>query len=195
MPLPVLPYREDREQENGLIRSALAGRQDAFEDLVRPHLTSLNRFARMRVHTDSDAEDVVQQAVLRALRHIHQFRGEASFKTWLSTIAFNEINHNRRARARAQVHPLYEVRAETLADPASSPEAQVQHSEEIEHLRQAVRRLPEKYRLMIQLRDLSELNIVETARVLSITVAAAKTRHHRARKLLVRSLRGAKRTA
>jgi RNA polymerase sigma-70 factor (ECF subfamily) len=84
---------------------------------------------------------------------------------------------------------------EKLADPSSSPEAQVQRTQEIEQLRQAVSRLPEKYRLMIQLRDLRELNIADTARYLSITVAAAKTRHHRARKLLVRSLRGSRKAA
>lgn len=181
-----------REGERRLIQHTLEGRNGAFEDLVRPYLTGLNRFARMRVPTDSEAEDVVQQAVLRALRHIGQFRGEASFKTWLSAIAFNEINHTRRARARANAHRLDELGEEKLADPGRSPEMQLQHRQEIERLHQAVRRLPEKYRLMIQLRDLRELNLEDTARVLSISVAAAKTRHHRARKLLVRSLCGRK---
>lgn len=166
--------------------------QENFEALVGPHLTSLCRFARTRVQTQAEAEDVVQQAVLRALRHIGQFRGDASFKTWLSAIAFNEILHLRRSRARAPIRPLRDFGAENLPDPGSSPEAELQRRQEIERLRQAVRGLPEKYRLMIQLRDFRELNIAETARALSITVAAVKTRHHRARKLLVRALAGPK---
>jgi len=179
------PSPAGREGETSLIRFTLQGRSEAFEDLVRPHLTSLNRLARMRVPTQSDAEDVVQQSVLRALRHIGQFRGESSFKAWLNAIAINEIIHRRRARARAETRPLEDLK---LADTSCSPEVQVQRRQEIERLQQAVRGLPEKYRLMIQLRDLRELNLAETAEYLSITVAAVKTRHHRARKLLVRSL-------
>jgi RNA polymerase sigma-70 factor (ECF subfamily) len=65
----------------------------------------------------------------------------------------------------------------------------------VERLHQALNRLPEKYRVMIQLRDLHELSIAETARSLSLTPAAVKTRHHRAKKLLVRSLSRLKRAA
>jgi RNA polymerase sigma-70 factor (ECF subfamily) len=185
-----------REGESWLIQSTLAGRPEAFGDLVQPHLPSISRLARARVQNDSEAEDVVQQALLKALLHLGQFRGEASFRTWLSAIAINETGHFRRAAsAVASVRPLPDGRAEKLADPSGSPETRFQRDQEIERLRQAVRRLPEKYRLMIQLRDLRELNVAETARRLSITVAAVRTRHHRARKLLVRSLDCARATA
>jgi RNA polymerase sigma factor (sigma-70 family) len=183
-----------RESESWLIKRTLEGCPEAFGDLVRPHLPSISRLARTRVRTAPEAEDVVQQAVLQALLHLGQFRREASFRTWLSAIAINETGHFRRARAVAPVRSLREFRKENVVDPSGSPETQFQRDQEIERLHQAVGRLPEKYRLMIQLRDLRELNVAETARRLSITAAAVKTRHHRARKLLVRSLDSAQTT-
>jgi len=184
-----------REIEGLLIDRALQGGNDAFGALLTPHLTSLNRFARMRLRSESEVEDVVQQALLRAFRNLRQFRREASFKTWLSAIIFNEVIHLRRRQATAPTRSLHETRAACLADPSSSPDVQLQRIERVERLHQALNRLPEKYRVMIQLRDLHELSIAETARSLSLTPAAVKTRHHRAKKLLVRSLSRLKRAA
>src|SRR5882672_1866572 len=87
-----------RETEEFLIDRALQGCDGAFWDLIQPYLAFLTRFARMRLRSDSEAEDIVQQAVLRALSHLRQFRGEASFKTWLTTIACNEMSQWRRGR-------------------------------------------------------------------------------------------------
>ena len=175
------------ETEELLIDRILRGRSDAFADLVQPHLTSLNRFARQKLRSESEAEDVVQQSILLAFSHLSQFRGEAGFNTWLRAIALNEVL--RLLQRRTVVHvPLPESLAESLADPASSPHIQCEQSERAERLQRALTRLPEKYRLMIQLRDLHELSIDETARSLSLSSSAVRTRHHRARKLLVRSL-------
>jgi RNA polymerase sigma-70 factor, ECF subfamily len=185
--------QSERDIDGRLIDSVLQGRTDAFEDLVVPHLSSLTRFARRRLRDDSEAEDVVQQAVLLALYNIGQFRREASFKTWLSKIAFNEVIHLRRGRAIAAVSPLHQARADKLADPSYLPDMQIQRRQETIRLHRALTRLPEKYRLIIELRDLRELSIAATARSLSLTAAAVKTRHHRARKLLLRSLAGAPR--
>jgi RNA polymerase sigma-70 factor (ECF subfamily) len=187
------PETPPRATEEFVIGNAFRGRDDAFTDLIQPHLTSLNRFARIRLRSDPDAEDIVQQAILAALRHRQQFRGEASFKTWLIAIASNEVSHWRRTAAKAR--PLQECRAATLQDPAHAPDVQFQRRQEIERLHQALTRLPEKYRRMIQLRDLRELSVAETARSLSLTTAAVRTRHHRARKLLVRSFARVKQAA
>jgi RNA polymerase sigma-70 factor (ECF subfamily) len=181
------------EAEGVLIDRTLRGGTDAFGDLVRPYMTYLNRFARNRLRSDVEADDAVQQAVLRAFSHLDRFRREASFKTWLSAIALNEVNHLRRSSAGKTVVPLHEGRIRNFADPATSADINYQRSQDVERLRVAVRQLPEKYRLMIELRDFRELSVAETARSLSITVSAAKTRHHRARRLLVRSLNNAKR--
>ena len=180
-----------RDSDEGLIDSVLQGRTDAFGVLVTPYLSSLTRFARMRLRDHSEAEDVVQQAVLQAFHGLGQFRREASFKTWLSKIASNAVVHSRRGRATAPVE-LHEALAGKLADPTSLPDIQIQQKEERERLHRALTRLPEKYRLVIQLRDLHELSTAATARSLCLSVGAVKTRHHRARKLLLRSLGGRK---
>ena len=180
-----------RDSDEGLIDSVLQGRTDAFGTLVAPYLSSLTRFARMRLRDHSEAEDVVQQAVLQAFYGLGQFRREASFKTWLSRIASNEVIHLRRGRAIAPIK-LHEALAGKLADPSSLPDMQIQQKEERERLHRALTRLPEKYRLVIQLRDLHELSTAATARSLCLSVGAVKTRHHRARKLLLRSLGASK---
>lgn len=175
-----------------LIESVLQGRTDAFGELVAPHLLSLTRFARMRLRNDVEAEDAVQQAVLQALHNLGRFRRQASFKTWISKITSNEILHMRRSKAIASVTPLHRTGVEKLADPHSLPDMQLQKRQEAASLHRALARLPEKYRLVIELRDLRELSIASTARSLSLTASAVKTRHHRARKLLLRALGSSK---
>jgi RNA polymerase sigma-70 factor (ECF subfamily) len=181
-----------KDADEWLIDSVLEGRTDAFVDLVGPHLAPLTRFARMRLRNDSEAEDVVQQAVLQAFHNLGQFRREASFKTWLSRITSNEVIHLRRGKAIAPVKPLPGNVAERLADPSTPADMQLQRRQETARLRRALTRLPEKYRTIIELRDLRELSVEATARSLSLTVANVKTRHHRARKLLLRSYSGGK---
>jgi RNA polymerase sigma-70 factor (ECF subfamily) len=183
--VPPAPY--SREWEALLIERTLDGRSDAFGDLVQPHLTHLTRFARMRLRNASEAEDAVQRSVLRAFRHLAAFRGEASFKTWLSTITWNEVSQARRRQTAHRLGSLQESLTANLADPSGSPHSLAQSREERDRLYGALARLPEKYRRIIQMRDLAELSVVETAQRLSLTAAAVKTRHHRARKLLTRS--------
>jgi len=180
------------QTDERLIDSVLQGRTDAFGELVEPHLGYLMRLARLRLRDNSDAEDAVQQAVLRAFYNLGRFRREASFKTWLSRIAFHEAIHLRRKRTFARFRPLDDLHGSTLADPAGLPDSQIQRTQELERLNRALRRLPEKYRRVIQLRDLHELSVAATAHSLSITVGTVKTRHYRARKLLLRSLAGGK---
>jgi RNA polymerase sigma-70 factor (ECF subfamily) len=174
--------------DTGLIESVLQGRTDAFGDLVAPHLGSLTRLARMRLRNHFEAEDAVQQAVLQALDNLGQFRRQASFKTWISRITSNEIIHLRRGKAMAPATPLHQHSIDKLADPDSLPDVQLQKRQEAASLHLALTRLPEKYRLIIELRDLRELSIAATARSLSLTSSAVKTRHHRARKLLLKAL-------
>src|SRR5580704_1656061 len=109
-----------RDADEGLIDSVLQGRTDAFGALIAPYVGSLTRFARMRLRDYSEAEDVVQQAVLQAFHGLGQFRREASFKTWLSKIASNEVLHLRRGKAIAPVKSLQGAAAEQLADPSAS---------------------------------------------------------------------------
>jgi len=179
--------RDGLSTEAELIDRTLRGRGDAFADLIRPHMGPLSQFARRRLQSESEAEDVVQQSMLLAFCKLSQFRHEASFKTWLSTIALNEVFRSLRKQSAAHTQPLADSLAGGLADPSTCPHFQCEQTERVERLHRALTKLPEKYRLMIQLRDLREMSIDETARSLAMTHAAVRTRHHRARKLLRRS--------
>lgn len=174
--------------EQVLIDQTLNGRSDSFGKLVEPHLRALNRMARVRLQSDTEAEDAVQQTMLRAFCHLSQFRREASFKTWLCAIAFHEVSQVRRARGGVQFSPLVETQS-VIPDPGVSPEAACQRRQELERLSRALTKLPEKYRRIIQLRDLRELSIAETAQSLSLSTPTVKIRHHRARKLLVANVK------
>jgi len=176
------------DAEGLLIDRTLQGCHDAFADLVQPHMKSLKRFARMRLRSESEVEDVVQQSVLQALDHLRHFRREASFRSWLGAIVSNEISLLRRVQSGSAVRLLESSAAANMQDPSSLPDMHVHQRREAERLHRAMTRLPEKYRLLIQLRDLRELSIAETAQWLSLTAGAVKTRHHRARKLLRRAL-------
>ena len=177
------------DTDGWLIDSVLQGSTDAFGELVEPHLGSLTRLARMRLRNDFEADDAVQQAVLQALDNLGQFRRQASFKTWISKITSNEIIHLRRGKATASVTPLHQISGDRIADPHSLPDIQLQKRQEAARLHRALARLPEKYRRIIELRDLHELSIAATAQSLTLSVSAVKTRHHRARKLLLRAMR------
>ncbi|HEY4361359.1 MAG TPA: sigma-70 family RNA polymerase sigma factor [Bryobacteraceae bacterium] len=178
---------EPEDWESVLIDRTLQGRYDAFGDLVQPHLALLNRYAQARLRNPWEAEDAVQQSVLRAFRHLSKFRRQASFKTWLSAIVWNEVSLIRRRQVSHSRETIWGYVTAKLTDLSGSPHMLFQRRQELDRLRGAVAALPEKYRLVIELRDLSELSVGETARRLAITTATVKTRHHRARKLLVRS--------
>jgi RNA polymerase sigma-70 factor, ECF subfamily len=180
------PELVSSEREALLIDRTLRGGNDAFGDLVQPYLTLLHRYARMRLRSASDADDVVQQSVLRAFRHLSSFRRESSFKTWLSAIAWNEVAQTRRRQSYA-FQCLRNSMAANRADTSCSAHVLVQQRQELDCLHAALASLPEKYRRIVQLRDLGELSVIETAQQLSLTAAAVKTRHHRARQLLRRS--------
>src|SRR5436190_21844843 len=119
---PIPERREDR-REDLLIRQILAGRRDLFDDLIEPHLDAVWRAVRARMGNDPDVDDVAQQAVFKAFRHLEQFRFEGAFKTWLIRIALNEVIQNWRKRftSRSVRMEPYAMAAVSIADPKDSP--------------------------------------------------------------------------
>jgi RNA polymerase sigma-70 factor (ECF subfamily) len=161
-----------------------------YEELVSPHLLLLSKWVRGRVPRKEDADDVIQQTLLLALRHMDQFRFEASFSTWLCRIAINVI----RARIRSPEHSRMLVmdpqtmEGLELRDPRDSALAALQRRERHDALYRAISHLPEIYRTVVELRDLRGFSLRETARILRLSNGAIKSRHHRARGLLLRIL-------
>jgi RNA polymerase sigma-70 factor (ECF subfamily) len=177
-------------EEIGLIREILAGRQDLFGDLIAPHLTPLLHIVRATTGGHADVDDIVQQTAIKAFTHLEQFRFEASFRTWLIRIGLNETRDWRRkcASSRLLAFDLPALTQFPAAEESHSPLIECQRREATVRLHAALARLPEKYRLVILLRDFEDLNVFEVAQRLGLTIPAVKTRHSRARRKLAKFL-------
>lgn len=163
---------------------ARAGDEASFSLLMRRHNQRLFRLARAVVRDAREAEDVVQEAYVRAFTHLDRFEGRARFATWLSRIALHEaLARVRRVRRFAAVEK--EV---TLSDlPAArppGPEEQAANRELASALAAAVDGLPESHRAVFVLREVEGLSTAETAGVLGLSEPNVKVRLHRARAAL-----------
>lgn len=181
--------------ELDLIASILAGDRDKFHLLIRPYEAQLFRTAFALVRNEAEAEDIVQDAVLKAYRKLSSFRGDSKFSTWLTAITINEARGRLRLRNRAAVDSLDERREENaeylpaaLTDWREVPLAMLERQEIRALIEEAVAELPNAYREIITLRDVEELSVNDTAALLGISVALVKVRLHRARMMLQKKL-------
>jgi RNA polymerase sigma-70 factor (ECF subfamily) len=155
--------------------------QQEFTELLQPNLPPLNRFVLGMVGNHFDAEDIVQETVAKAFIHFADFRAESKFKTWLMSIAVNEVRGRRRKDFRSRISYLDSDQLERLhANSSDSPLRQYQQNETARVVQNAIVALHPTYQEMIRLRAIDGLNIADTARRLSISVAAAKARYYRA---------------
>jgi RNA polymerase sigma-70 factor, ECF subfamily len=181
--------------EAELIASILAGEREKFHILILPYEAQLFRTAFALVKNQQEAEDVVQDAVLKAYRNLRSFRGDAKFSTWLIAITLNEARGRLRRENRAVVDSLDERREENadftpaaLTDWREVPLAALERQEIRALVQKAVAELPDSYREIVTLRDIEECSVNDTAAVLGISVALVKVRLHRARMLLQKRL-------
>jgi RNA polymerase sigma-70 factor (ECF subfamily) len=137
----------------------------------------------MKMGKHQDAEDIVQQTILKAFSHLDQFRFEACFRTWLIRIAFNEVAQIWRRRACRRWVGLEDTKVTAFhaTGPGESPLYLYERSQALTLLRDAILNLPEKCRVVVQMRDLEQRSLYEVAQTLCITIAAVKSRHHRGR--------------
>ena len=178
----------ERDEED-LLRRVRAGATELFYELIRPYQKAVYFSAFSVVGNSADAEDVAQEAFLKALSRIDQFRGEAKFSTWLVQITLNEA----RMRLRKERRNLYEsIDAGTeqedgdyvprdFADWREIPTEALQQKELKEALARAVASLAPMYREVFVMRDVQRFSIADTARMLEISEGAVKTRLLRAR--------------
>jgi RNA polymerase sigma-70 factor (ECF subfamily) len=156
--------------------------QQNFADSVAQHLPYLNRMVSGMTRGDQMTEDIVQQTILKALIHADQFRFESALKTWLGSIAINEVHQLYRSKSRTHVVQLI---TETLDvngfHPVELPKDTYEGKERDVLVRHAVSRLPESYRSVVELCDFQHVPLNEVARKLGLTVSAVKTRRRRAR--------------
>src|ERR1700719_4271632 len=180
-----------RFTEETLIRRIREGEHELFYELIRPYERRVYSAALAILRNEADAEDAAQEAVLKAFKHIRQFRAEARFSTWLIQITVKEA---RMWRRKAHAHPVEPIvdREDAegdyiprdFADWREIPSETLERKEVREKLAEALEALGNIYREVFVLRDMQHLSIEETARTLGISSASVKTRLLRARLML-----------
>ncbi|HUY80588.1 MAG TPA: sigma-70 family RNA polymerase sigma factor [Acidobacteriaceae bacterium] len=177
------------------IASILAGNTHEFHDLIRPYERSAYIMALSMLKNEADAEEVAQEAFLKAFRNLGSFRAESKFSTWLMSIVLNEARNRLRHRNILKIESLDDTGDEQehdspamLRDWREIPSETLERMEVRQLLQQAVASLPELYREVLVLRDIEEFSVIETAEALSISVATVKVRLHRARIMMQKSL-------
>jgi RNA polymerase sigma-70 factor (ECF subfamily) len=185
------PEQGDTPRERDLIAQVQRGQSELFYELVRPYERRVYAAALAILRNQSDAEDVAQEAMLKALANIRQFRAEARFSTWLIQITVNEALMRRRRERKGLIEAIDDRRDEEseyaprdFADWREIPSEALERKEVRQKLAEALATLDHKYREVFVMRDVEHLNIQETAEALGISVASVKTRLLRARLML-----------
>ncbi len=184
------PRLDSKEAE--LIRRVCDGERDAFEELVRPYERLVYVTAISILKNPADAEEVAQEAVLRAFSKLASFRAECKFSTWLVQITYNEA----RIRVRRDRRHLYESIDDQkqdqegdhwprdFADWRPIPSEILESNEARQALQNAINSLSPTYREVVILRDVENLSVRDTAAVLGLREGSVRTRLHRARLML-----------
>src|SRR5438876_10953014 len=179
---------EPVSDELALVQAAKGGDVASFEGLVRRYDRNVFRIAQHITQNREDAEDVVQDAFLKAYGNLNQFQEQSKFYTWLVRIAVNEaLMKLRRRRPERMVSLDEEVKTEDdsvpreVADWSPNPEQQYTQAELREILDKTIHGLPATFRTVLVLRDVEGLSTEETAEALDLSIPAVKSRLLRAR--------------
>lgn len=178
-PLPGRNWAASTLPDNELIVLVLAGNSAAYEGIMRRYNRLLFRLARGIAKNDDDARDIVQESYVRAYFRLSQFKGPVGFQSWISRIVINE------ALSRARKRGLkYDGGIDPEALPIGveqRPEGIAMGQDTLEMIEAAIDHLPADFRVVFMLRGVEELSVTETAELLDIKPATVKTRFHRAR--------------
>jgi len=171
--------------DDEIVDRVRAGETGLYEILIRRYNQRLFRIARSILHNGEEAEDVMQDAYVRAYEHLSEFLGRAKFSTWLTKIAVYEAL--RRARRQSKFDGLETIIGTAIAG-SGDPETLAYRDEMRVALERAIYTLPDGYRTVLVLRLVEGLDVADTAEALEIGQEAVKTRLHRARGMLRKEL-------
>jgi RNA polymerase sigma-70 factor (ECF subfamily) len=181
--------------EDALVAAAKQGQAEAFATLCQPHTRRLIRNAHRITRNHEDAEDALQDAFLSAFIHIKNFDGRSSFSTWLTRIAINSalMTLRKKRSSRETSIGFGESDAKGLGwdvpDPSPNPEKACAQREKERLLREAICDLRQTIRRVVEIQQLRELSMKETARMMGVSVTAAKGRLFHAKRALRKALR------
>lgn len=188
-----IPQQNMVLDESQAVRGAVAGDERAIREIVRRHNRRLFRIARSIVRDDGDAEDVLQEAYLKAFAALGSFRGEAQLGTWLARIVINEaLQRVRRKIDKPEgARRMEDLSAHTVIafpGPPADPERIVGQRQILHLVERAIDSLPDAFRTVLVARLVEGLSVEETADLLKLRAETVRTRLHRARGLLQKSL-------
>jgi RNA polymerase sigma-70 factor (ECF subfamily) len=188
-----------RDKDTELIEAINSGRRELFQELVKRYDQKLYNFGLRMCGDVYDAEDLVQETFLNVFRYLKDFRYETKFKNWLYRVASSACIKKKRKSKFAperelsleEFVPAEEAQAAAeIPDWARMPLAQLLNEELSNVIKDAILSLPEKYRLVIVLRDREGFSTAETAQILNLKPSNVKVRLHRARLFLRDKLKG-----
>jgi RNA polymerase sigma-70 factor (ECF subfamily) len=179
--------KPQQKKDTELVSLARRGDKDAFGELMLRYQSKIYRLARRMTETDEDAEDVLQEAFIKAFRALSGFKGKSKFSTWLYRITVNLALMKLR-RKKIETVSLDEpvltgegAVQRSIEDESLDPLEKLIESESMELLDDAISAIPASYRAVFVLRHVEGLSTEETAKILGISVAAVKSRLHRTR--------------
>lgn len=173
-------------EEKQLVRLAQEGRKDAFEELVRKFQPKVFSMALSFTRNREAADDLAQEVFLKAYLALPRFHGKSGFGTWLYRISVNHIKDHLRKKGRAKEVSLDDVREITFSDKEQAERAECERETEARRtlVQRFVEALPEKYRVILTLRDVQGLPYEDISRVLKLSPGTVDSRLHRARRML-----------
>jgi RNA polymerase sigma-70 factor (ECF subfamily) len=193
--IEAMKINSQRGEEMELIAAILAGHTHLYHRLIGPYERRVYIMALSVMKNREDAEDVAQEAFLRAFRRLRTFRGDSKFGTWLISIALNEARNTLRRQITARIVPLDDFPYDRMpAFPTAAPSWRELPSEVIEReeirkiIRAAVDMIPEIYQQVFLLRHVEEFSVSDSAEILNVSAQLVKVRLHRARIMLQKLL-------
>lgn len=187
------------KSDQDLVKDFQSGRKEAFEELMSRHMGSIYNLGSRMCHRPEDAEDLVQNTFLNALKYLGSFRGEAQFKNWLFRVAVTGCLRMKREMTglRPQEKALDEEgegldgrHGQSAPEWSRKPDQILLNEELRERIDQSIHLLSPQSRLVFVLRDQEGFTTAETAEIMDISAGAVKTKLHRARTALARELSG-----
>lgn len=183
------PRTTDMVEDTTLVRRTLSGDQEAFTALVEKYKDPVFNVAYRMLGNPTEAEDVAQEAFVRAYTQLHTYKDTHRFSTWLLSIA-SHLSIDQLRRRRFLALPLENVPfLEWIADVGPSPEQSALRRETADDMQRILDTLPVKYRAVLLLRYWHDFSYEEIAQTLELTPALVKARLHRARELVARTMK------
>ncbi len=186
-----------RQEDYTLVAAALGGDQAAYTRLRNKYWRPIEAMLSRMIRNKSDAEDLTQEAFIKAFNSLHTFNTEYAFSTWLYKIASNnciDYLRKRRLKTISMDAPIQTRDGEMhmeIADPSAiRPDVPLTSAERTAVLLEAIKNLPDKYRIVIELRHHQEMEYADIAEKLNLPLGTVKAHLFRARALLLKRLKG-----